>query len=230
MATTAVPRVFSLWDSSVGKKILMAVTGLVLYGFVIGHMLGNLKVYMGPVAFNHYAEGLRTVGAPFFAHGQLLWLARIILLASVLVHIVAAIRLSLKSKRARKHGYKKYDGLEFSYASRTMFWGGITILAFVIFHLLDLTFGKLNPSFIPGDAYHNFVTTFQRVPVSIAYIAAMIPLGLHLYHGFWSMMQTLGANNPRYNRLRRPLAAFLSGAIVLANISFPVAVMLGVVK
>jgi len=220
----------TLWGSTVGKKITMSVAGLVLYGFVIAHMAGNLKVYMGPEAFNHYAEGLRTVGAPFFAYGQALWLARIILLAAVLVHIVAGVQLSIKSRKARAHSYKKYEGLEFSWASRTMFWGGIAVFAFIIFHLLDLTFGVVNPRFLPGDAYHNFVTTFQRVPVSIAYIAAMIPLCLHLYHGFWSMFQTLGLNNPRYNNVRRPIAAILAAAIFIGNISFPIAVMLGVIE
>ena len=208
----------------------MAVTGLILYAFVIGHMIGNLKVYMGPAAFNHYAEGLRTFGEPFFARTQLLWLVRIVLIFSVAVHITAAIKLWLRSRRARQQGYKKYDGLEFSYASRTMLWGGIAIIAFVIFHLLDLTFATLNPAFVRGDAYHNFVASFQRIPVSIAYIAAMIPLGLHLYHGFWSMLQTLGANNPKYNRVRRPIAGVLSALIVLGNISFPIAVMLGIIQ
>jgi succinate dehydrogenase / fumarate reductase, cytochrome b subunit len=230
MATVTKPRAVALWDSSVGKKILMAVSGLILYGFVIAHMVGNMKVYFGREAFNHYAEGLRTLGDPIFARGQLLWIARLILLAAVAIHIFAVIQLYVKSRKARKHGYKKYQSNEFSYASRTMLWGGIAILAFVVFHLLDLTFGTVNPNFRHGDAYHNFVTTFQRVPVSLAYIAAMIPLGMHLYHGFWSMLQTLGANNPKYNRLRRPIAAVLALAIVLGNISFPVAVMLGVVE
>jgi succinate dehydrogenase / fumarate reductase, cytochrome b subunit len=230
MATVTVPRALSLWDSSVGKKILMAVSGLILYGFVIAHMVGNFKVYFGAEAFNHYAEGLRTFGAPFFARGQLLWIARLILLAAVGIHIAAVVQLYLKSKRARKVGYKKYEGLEFSYASRTMLWGGIAILAFVVFHLLDLTFGAVNPAFVPGDAYHNFVTTFQRVPVSLAYILAMIPLSMHLYHGFWSMLQTLGANNPKYNRIRRPLALALALAIALGNISFPIAVLAGVIR
>ena len=230
MSTVVVPRQVVLWSSTVGKKILMALTGIVLYGFVIGHMLGNLKVYFGAEAFNHYAEGLRTFGSPFFARGQLLWVARLILLFSVGVHITAAIVLAVKSKRARQQRYKKYDGLEFSYASRTMLWGGLAILAFVIFHLLDLTFGTINPAFVPGDAYHNFVSTFQRVPVSLAYIAAMIPLGLHLYHGFWSMLQTMGANNPKYNRMRRPIALATALVIVLINVSFPIAVMTGLVK
>jgi succinate dehydrogenase / fumarate reductase, cytochrome b subunit len=230
MATVLKPRAFALWDSSVGKKLMMAVSGLILYGFVVGHMIGNLKVYFGREAFNHYAEGLRTFGEPFFMRGQLLWIVRLVLIGAVLIHIVAALQLTMKSKRARKHGYRKFDGLEFSSASRTMFWGGVALFGFVVFHLLDLTFGTLNPAFVPGDAYHNFVSTFQRVPVAIAYIAFMIPLGLHLYHGFWSMLQTLGANHPRYNHLRRPIALTLAALIVIGNISFPIAVMLGFVQ
>lgn len=219
-----------LSDTTVGKKILMALTGVVYVGFVIAHMVGNLKVYQGAEHFNQYAEGLRTVGAPFFGHGQLLWIARIILIISIFIHITMAAQLTLRSRAARKVGYTRYDSLVFSYASRTMLWGGIVILLFIIYHLLHFTFGTVHPNFIPGDAYHNFVTGFQQWPVSIVYIAAMIPLGLHLYHGVWSAFQTLGANNPRYNRYRRPLAAAIALVVVLANISFPLAVLAGVLR
>ncbi|HEX2167823.1 MAG TPA: succinate dehydrogenase cytochrome b subunit [Longimicrobiales bacterium] len=223
-------RVFSLWGSTVGKKIMMAVTGVILIGFVLVHMLGNLKVYQGAEAFNHYAEGLRTLGEPFFGRGQLLWILRIILLVAVIIHIVAAVQLVLRSRRARAVGYRKYEGdMVFSYASRTMTWGGLIILAFVVYHLLHLTFGTAHPDFIHGNAYHNFVIGFQSWPVSIAYILAMIPLGFHLYHGFWSMLQTFGATNPKLNYIRRPIAAVLAAAIVIANISFPVAVLAGFV-
>jgi succinate dehydrogenase / fumarate reductase, cytochrome b subunit len=224
-------RIFSLWRSTVGKKITMAVTGLILIGFVVFHMLGNLKVFQGPEAFNHYAEGLRTFGDPFFGRGQLLWLLRIGLLAAAVVHITAATQLVLHSRRARAVGYRRYDNdMVFSYASRTMVWGGVIILAFVVYHLMHLTFGNAHPDFVHGDAYHNLVRGFQSLPVSIAYIAAMIPLGFHLYHGFWSMLQTLGATNPKWNRMRRPAAAALALFVVLANISFPVAVLTGVVR
>jgi succinate dehydrogenase / fumarate reductase cytochrome b subunit len=223
-------RVFSLWGSTVGKKIMMATTGVILIGFVVFHMFGNLKVYQGAETFNHYAEGLRTIGDPIFGYGQLLWLLRIILLVAVIVHIVAAVQLVLHSRRARAVGYRKYDGdMVFSYASRTMTWGGLIILAFVIYHLMHLTFGNAHPDFVAGNAYHNFVTGFESWPVSIAYIAAMIPLGFHLYHGFWSMFQTLGATNPKMNHIRRPIAAVLAGAVVAGNISFPVAVLAGLV-
>jgi succinate dehydrogenase / fumarate reductase, cytochrome b subunit len=224
-------RDFSLWRSTVGKKIAMAVSGVILIGFVVGHMIGNLKVYQGPVVFNHYAEGLRTFGLPFFSTGQLLWLIRLVLLAALLVHVTAAFQLALHSRRARAIGYRKYDNdLVFSYASRTMLWGGIIILAFVVYHLLHLTLGTAHPDFVHGDAYHNFVVGFRSIPVAVAYIAAMIPLGFHLYHGFWSMLQTLGANNPSYNRFRRPVAAGLAVIVVLGNISFPVAVLAGIIS
>jgi succinate dehydrogenase / fumarate reductase cytochrome b subunit len=220
----------TLWDSTVGRKIVMASTGVVLILFVIGHMVGNLKVYMGPEAFNHYAEGLRTFGAPFFAEMQLLWLIRAFLLVMVVLHLWAAISLALRSRRARPVDYKKYQGNElvFSYASRTMLWGGILLAAFVIYHLLHFTTGNAHPDFVPGDAYHNFVVGFQQWPVSLFYIIAMLALGLHLYHGLWSMLQTLGANNAKYNHLRRPIALILALLVVLANISFPVAVLTGV--
>ncbi|CAN5841880.1 succinate dehydrogenase cytochrome b subunit [soil metagenome] len=221
---------FSLWGSTVGKKIAMAVSGVVLIGFVVGHMVGNLKVYQGAEVFNHYATGLRTFGMPFFSTGQLLWLVRLVLLASLIVHVTAAFQLTRHSRRARAVGYRRYDNdLIFSYASRTMVWGGVIILLFVLYHLLHLTFGTAHPDFIHGDAYHNFVVGFQSLPVSIAYIAAMIPLGFHMYHGFWSMLQTLGANNPSYNRFRRPVAAGLAIIVVVGNISFPVAVLAGIV-
>lgn len=223
-------RAQSIWSSTVGKKIAMAVTGVILLGFVVVHMLGNLKVYFGYEAFNHYAEGLRTFGEPFLGYGQLLWIARIVLLAAVTIHIASAFVLVQHSKRARTVGYHSYDkGLAFSYASRTMVWGGLAILGFVIYHILHLTLGIVHPDFVPGDAYHNFVSGFRSVPVSLVYMLTMIPLGLHLYHGFWSMLQTLGANNPKYNHVRRPVAAGLALLVTLGNLSFPIAVMLGVV-
>lgn len=221
----------ALWNSTVGKKIAMAVTGTILILFVLVHMLGNLKVYQGAEAFNHYAEGLRTLGDPFFGRSQLLWIVRVVLLAAVLVHIVAAVQLTLRGRAARRVGYRQWDGdLVFSYASRTMRWGGVIILLFVIYHLMHFTFGNAHPDFVPGDAYHNLVVGFRSWPVAAAYVAAMIPLGFHLYHGFWSMLQSLGLNNEKYNHVRRPLAAVLALLIVLANISFPVAVLTGIVR
>lgn len=221
-------RTFKLWGSTVGKKIAMAATGLILIAFVVGHMIGNLKVYQGPEAFNHYAEGLRTFGEPFFGRGQALWLVRLVLLGSVLVHITAAAQLTLRSRRARSIGYTRYDNdLVFSYASRTMVWGGVIILLFVIYHVMHLTLGTVHPEFIRDNPYHNFISGFRSWPVSLFYVAAMIPLGFHLYHGFWSMLHSFGATNPKYNRFRRPTAAVLAAIVVVGNISFPVAVLTG---
>jgi malate dehydrogenase len=146
------------------------------------------------------------------------------------IHIGAAVSLVRQSQAARGRGYRQYDGgLVFSYASRTMVWGGIIILAFVIYHLLHLTFGTVHPDFVPHNAYHNFIIGFQMWPVSLFYILAMIPLGLHMYHGLWSALQTLGANNPRYNGWRRPLAMAIAIIVVIGNISFPVAVLTGII-
>jgi succinate dehydrogenase / fumarate reductase, cytochrome b subunit len=208
----------------------MAVSGFILYGFVVAHMIGNLKVFAGPAAFNDYASGLRGFGAPFMGPGQALAAARVILLIAVFVHIAAAISLVRQSRAARRHGYQRYEkSLAFSYASRTMVWGGIIILAFVIYHLLHLTFGTVHPDFVPHNAYHNFIIGFQSWPVSLFYIVAMIPLGLHMYHGLWSALQTVGANNPRYNGWRRPTAAAVALVVVIGNISFPIAVLTGVI-
>jgi succinate dehydrogenase / fumarate reductase cytochrome b subunit len=222
-------RALTLWDSTVGKKIVMAVTGLILVFFVLGHAFGNLKVYMGPAAFNHYAQGLRTIGSPLLAPGQLLWLVRGVLIVSITLHIWAGVALTLRSWRMRETPYKRFDYLGFAWASRTMFWGGLIVFGFVTYHLMDLTFGNANPSFVEGNVYHNFVASFSHPAIAATYIVSMIPLGLHLYHGFWSMFQTLGWNNVRYNVYRRPLAAVLALAIFLVNISFPLAVLSGIV-
>ncbi len=210
----------------------MAVSGVLLAGFVVLHFAGNLKVYQGPDAFNHYAEGLREMGAPFFGRGQLLWTARLVLLVAVAIHIGAAFLLVRQSRLARPVRYARFESLAFSYASRTMVWGGLIILAFVIYHLLHLTFGVrvVHPDFVPGDAYHNFVTGFRAWPVSIAYILAMVPLGLHLYHGIWSVFQTLGAGDPARSRVRRPLAAAVAAIVMVGNMSFPIAVLTGMLQ
>lgn len=222
-------RVGALYHSSVGKKIAMAASGAILIVFVIFHMYGNLKAFNGAEAFNAYAEGLRSFGAPIFGHGHILWALRILLLVAVIIHIVAAYQLGRKSYAARPVRYDRFESLTFSYASRTMRWGGVIILLFVIYHLMHLTFGNVHPDFVAGDVYHNFVAGFSVWPVSVVYILAMIPLGLHLYHGIWSMFQTVGINNPRINGWRRPLAAVIAAVIVLGNISFPIAVLTGII-
>ena len=223
-------RVYSLYSTSVGKKYTMAVSGAIFVVFVIVHMFGNLKVYLGPEAFNHYAEGLREFGAPFLGHEWFLWVFRVGLLAFLLIHTVAAWQTSRQSWAARGQKYKKQEKLVFHYASRTMRWGGVALLLFVVYHILHLTTGTLHPDFIPGDAYHNFVTGFRSLPVVAVYVAAMIALGLHLYHGIWSAFQTMGLDGPRIKRWREPTALGVALLVVLVNLSFPVAVYTGILQ
>lgn len=223
-------RVQRLVGSLVGKKIVMAATGVILLGFVLAHMAGNLKVFQGPEHFNAYAEGLRTVGAPFFARGQLLWIARLILLAAVGLHIWAALLVTRASWAARPEGYRRLDLIETTWAARTMRWGGLLIVLYVVYHLLDLTFGRANPSYVAGDVYHNLVASFSRAPVALAYIGAMLVLALHMYHGIYSGFQTLGLNHPKYNRWRRGFALAYTVVVAGGFIAVPAAVLAGVVR
>jgi succinate dehydrogenase / fumarate reductase cytochrome b subunit len=211
--------------SSIGRKVVMAVTGVILVGFVIAHMLGNLQVYLGPEAMNNYAVWLRQV-----LHGTGLWIARAVLLVAVILHIWSAASLTLSSRRARPVGYREQKWRESTYASRTMRWGGVIILLFVIYHILHMTTGTVHQSFIEGDVYHNFVAGFRIVPVSLFYIFAMLALGLHLKHGVWSMFQTLGVSHPRYIRAAHVLAWVVAIVVVVGNISFPLAVLAGIVR
>ena len=219
-----------LTRSLVGKKIVMAVTGGILFVFVVAHLLGNLKVFQGPEHFNAYAEGLRTVGAPFFGRGWVLWMVRSVLLASLFAHIWAAVGVTRASWRARPVAYRRLDLVETTYAARTMRWGGVIIFVYVVYHLLDLTFGRVNPSFVPGDVYHNLVASFQRWPVSVAYIVAMVVVGLHCYHGLWSALQTLGLHRPPTVAWRRGVAGGIAAAITAGYVAIPLAVLGGVVR
>lgn len=222
-------RLGALSGNTVGKKVAMATTGVLLFGFVVGHMVGNLKIFQGAEKYNHYAEFLREVGSPLVPNNSLLWAARIILIIAAVAHVVAAIQLTRLARSARPVAYKRPVHLETSYASRTMRWGGVIIAAFVVYHLLHFTWGTVHSDFVPGDVFHNVVAGFRVIPVSVVYILTMIALGFHLYHGIWSVFQTLGANHPRYNPARRAFAAVTAIAIVVGNISIPMAVMTGVV-
>src|SRR5919202_1530887 len=171
-----------------------------------------------------------TIGEPFFGYGQLLWLARIILIPAFIIHIVAAVQLKTRATASRPRGYAMRRNLESTWASRTMIWGGLFILLFVIYHVLDFTFGTVNPSYEEGNIYHNIVASFQLWPVAVFYILAMLAVGLHLFHGIWSLFRTLGWNTARANRLIRNVATFLALALTLGNISIPLAVLTGFVR
>jgi succinate dehydrogenase / fumarate reductase cytochrome b subunit len=217
-------------DSPLLQKALMAATGLVLFGFVLTHMLGNMKVYLGSDDLNHYAEWLREVGSPMIPHGGALWIARGVLLACVGLHMGSAFSLAQRARAAREAGYELHRPLASTYASRTMRFGGIIIVLFVVYHILHLTTGSVHRDFVPGDVYHNFIAGFRHLPSSLFYIVAQLALGLHLSHGIASMLQSLGINHPIINPWRRPLANAFALVITLGNISFPVAVMTGILS
>jgi succinate dehydrogenase / fumarate reductase cytochrome b subunit len=218
------------YRSAVGKKWVMAITGLALIGFVFVHALGNLKVYFGAEDFNHYGEWLREILVPFLPRTVFLWIMRSGLILAFAFHIHSAWSLTRMNSRARGGGYvQERDWQAATAASRTMRWTGVIIGLFVLFHLADLTWGTANPDFVRGDVYRNFVATFSRPPVAVIYIVANIALGLHLFHGTWSMFQSLGLNNPRWNSWRRSFAVGVAALITAMNIMFPISVAIGAV-
>lgn len=222
-------RVVTLYRSSVGKKVTMAISGLLLFGFVLVHMIGNLKAFQGAEAFDAYGSYLRSAGVPLLPQEGVLWLIRVVLLAAVAVHILAAIQLWLKSRGARSTAYRKLDDVSFSYASRTMRWGGVIVGLFIVYHILHLTTGTVHHDFT-GSVHANLVAGFQLWPVAIFYMIAVAALSLHLYHGLWSMLQTLGVNHPKYNHVRRPLAGGVAFFIFIGYISIPIAVLVGIIS
>jgi succinate dehydrogenase / fumarate reductase cytochrome b subunit len=219
------------YRSAIGKKWAMAVSGIVLMLYVLLHMIGNLKVYLGPEAINEYGEFLREFGEPALPRTAFLWIVRIGLIVAFFVHIHAAYALTKMNWRARAGGYKsRRDYVAANYAGRTMRWTGVIVGLFVLYHLADLTWGWTNPDFVRGDVYHNMVESLSRPWVAGLYIAANVALGIHLYHGAWSMFQSLGVNNPRFNHWRRWFAVGFALLIVVGNCSFPILVQAGVIE
>jgi succinate dehydrogenase / fumarate reductase cytochrome b subunit len=212
----------------VGKKIIMAVTGMMLVGFLMGHLLGNLQIFTGePSHINAY-------GALLHAEPALLWVVRLVLLTAVGLHVVSSAQLWLLARAARPVGYYKKEDPGATYAARTMVWSGPIVAAFVIFHILHLTMGKVGLEFRHTgdghvDVYTNVVTGFQNPVVSGFYIVAMAMLCLHLYHGVWSMFQSLGVSHPKYTPLLKKLAVVLSLGLAIGNISIPVSILAGVI-
>ncbi len=229
MSTTAVNlrqnRAASFWQSTIGKKAVMAVTGAILFLFIIGHLLGNLLVFAGRAKINAYAQFLH------FDSG-LLWIERSVLILAVVLHIVATVQLALCNKRARPIGYSRLEAINSSYASRTMYWSGPIVLVFIIFHLLQFTAGIIHPeaTFIGDDVYHNLVAGFQVWWVSAWYIFAILLLGLHLRHGLWSMFQSVGLAHPLHTLALKKAAFVIAVVIVLGYISIPISIWLGIVK
>jgi succinate dehydrogenase / fumarate reductase cytochrome b subunit len=211
----------TFYRSSVGKKMIVAITGIILILVVIGHLLGNLQIYAGPDKINGYAEFLHHAPA-------LLWGTRLLLLFALVAHVVTSVELSVRNLSARPIAYSRRTDLATSYAARTMMWSGPILLLFILYHLAHLTFGVV-PEFEYDEhnVYNNIVFSFRLWWLSGLYIAAQVALCMHLYHGAWSFLQTLGANHPAYNAWRRRLAAAASVAIFFGYVSIPVSVMAG---
>src|SRR4051812_30378262 len=217
----------SLYSTAVGKKYVMAISGMVLMAYVLAHMVGNLKLYFGASSLDRYSHWLREVGEPALPREALLWGVRVVLIVAVVAHVYAAYQLTVINRKARPEAYRsKRDYVAADFASRTMRWTGVIVLLFVVFHLLDLTWGPANPDFIKADPYHNVVESLSRWPVALVYIAANVALAFHLYHGAWSLFQSMGW----VTTWRRTFAIAFTAVIVVGNVSFPLAVLFGVIS
>ncbi len=224
------PYFVEFYRTSLGKKYVMAITGLIGLAFVTLHMLGNLKMYLGPAEFDHYAEWLRELLVPFLPRTVTLWLLRAGVIVAVVLHIHAAVTLTIQNRRARPVAYaSKRDYIAADYASRTMRWSGVIIALFLVWHLFDLTWTGTGYHYVRGAVYANVVHTLDRWPVALLYIVANVALGFHLFHGVWSLFQSMGWNNPRFNRWRRGTAIAFAVIVSGANITFPIFVLAGVV-
>ena len=235
------PFAVELYRSAVGKKYVMAVTGVMLVLFAVGHMVGNLKMYLGSMPstskyayhIDEYGEFLRRLGEPIFPHTVALWLLRLGLIGAFALHMHAAFSLVVMNRKARTVDYQsKRDYIAANFASRTMKYTGTIFFLFLIWHLADLTWGVkgiAGNGWTRGEVYNNLDASLSRIPVALLYIVANLALGVHLFHGAWSFFQSLGINNPRFNKARRGFAMGIAGIVVAGNISFPIAVLAGVV-
>ena len=230
------PFLLDLYSTAVGKKYVMAISGIAMMGFVLFHMIGNLKMYQGAEAFDKYAEFLKSLLYPLAPKNAVLWILRGGLVTMLLLHLHAAwslTRLNRFARAVKYQGPRDYQVAKF--ASRTMRWTGIIVLAYLVWHLFDFTFGTVNAigtdgTFVRGEVYANLVRSLDRPIVSAFYILANILLGIHLFHGAWSIFQSLGWNNPRFNTWRRGFATGFATIVVVGNVSFPIAVIAGIVK
>ena len=223
----------TLYRSTIGKKAIMAVTGLLLVGFVIAHMAGNLQVFIGPAKMNAYASFLKSLG-------EFLWLARIILLVALVLHVLMAWQLTQIKRKARPIDYTTRDAQVSTVASRTMRWGGVLLLVFIVFHILHFTTGTVfplasrpdtqYPAFSHTDVYGNVVSAFRNPWVVLFYVVAMLFLLLHLFHGAWSSIRTLGLSKPSRDPLHRRVSTLIAVVVWLGFTAIPVAVFLGVIR
>ncbi len=228
-AANTLSRTLRFYEASIGKKVVMAVTGSILFLYVIGHLLGNLQIYISPERLNSYGAFLHSLGPA-------LWAVRAFLLLMVVLHLVSATQLWLMNRRARPTRYVKTSWVNASFASRTMVVSGPILAGFIIYHVLQLTSGQAMPGGLAYDehghmlVYTNVVNAFSHVPIALVYIVSMIVLGYHLSHGVWSMFQSLGINHPRYMPWIKHIAFWITVAIVVGDVSIPVSVMTGIIR
>jgi succinate dehydrogenase / fumarate reductase cytochrome b subunit len=220
----------TFWDSAIGKKAVMAVSGLIMLVFLLFHMLGNLKIFFGPTDFNGYAAWLRTIGEPALHHGWFLWIQRVALLVALVAHITAAAQLSKRDLRARPVRYQHGQRAKATFATRTMRWGGVILALFIVWHILDLTVGVANQDFKADQPYHNIVADFQVWWVNVIYLVAVTMVGIHINHGFWSAAQTLGVNRPTRDKAIKTLGSTLAVVITAGFAMVPIGVMTGLVS
>lgn len=218
-------RVRKFYGSMVGKKVVMGATGLIGIGFVVLHSLGNLLVFRGPEAINSYSHFLKSTG-------ELLWTLRLVLLLAVILHVIAAIQLTRQSRAARPIGYTKREAQVATISSRTMRWGGALLLVFIVVHILHFTTGNFRPAgvFSREDVYANVVTSFRIWWVTLFYVVAMLALGLHLFHGAWSSVRSIGVSPPSPHPLHRRVSLLIAVFVWAAFTAIPVAVFSGFVR
>ena len=228
--TRPAPFLLVLYRSALGKKYLMAVSGIVGLGYILAHMIGNLKLYQSPEAFNAYAEFLRRLLYPILPESGTLNLLRGVLVLALVVHVVAAAQLTALNRRARVERYRsKRDYVVADFAARTMRWTGVIVLLFLAYHLADLTWGWVNPAPSGSTPYDKVIASFSRTPIAALYLVANTALGAHLFHGVWSLFQSMGWSSPRFDPVRRTFATAFTAVVVGGNLSFPIAVQLGII-
>jgi succinate dehydrogenase / fumarate reductase, cytochrome b subunit len=215
--------------NSVVKKAVMAVSGIIMLLYLIAHMIGNLKVFTGRESFNHYSEWIRTIGEPAVPAQTTLTIIRVVLVVAVVAHFWAAVSLWRQAKRARPQAYVTKKSVAQSYASRTMRWGGVIVLLFIIWHILDLTVGAVNPDGADSTPYERLVASFQNPFITAFYVLALVLLGMHLRHGIWSATQTLGQSNRRRERTVNAFALVFSTVLIAGFLIVPFSVLFGLV-
>lgn len=219
----ATSRAARFFGSAIGQKIIMAATGTILAGFVLGHMAGNLNVFRGPAAIDEYSHMLHALP-------EALWLARIVLLGAVGAHIWAYLALTRRSLGARAEGYRQTAHQESTYASRSMRYSGPLVGLFIVFHLLHMTTGTVHPHFEEGAVYQNLMTGLGVVPVALFYLVALAALAFHLFHGVWSVFQSLGVGSPRYNSMGRQFATGFTILVIGGFAAVPLAILVGLLR